>query len=939
MAEQSAYREHKGIVRRHPALVGLMLGVCTTLAVEGLSLCKWFRAFEIKTYDMRLKYCPTVPMSDRIVLVDMDDASIRAIGTFPFPRAVYANVISVLERAGADQIVFDVEFPDPSPPSVDRRTLMELQEADPGQVESAFLLGKIRAAVVDNDAAFAQRLEQAQRVYIPFSVDTTHVYSPEVEAWYGRAKPLLLKDIRTSPQQLADAVGIALRTVRRDVIAVKRRVVREFLDQHSGQEMGPEQAAAALIPGYDTKRDGNTPAARLVQAECGRRQAVRHIQRIAGLDLPGQNYGTLRSYRELNPPVPILAQHVEHTGFVNIEADALDGTLRRVRPAVRFGGKVYLQLAVRATLDALGVPLDRIRVEPRAFCFSLGEEEVSIPLDREGMALVNWAGGAKVGWLDTFSHIPFAKLHEVGERRRVLTARLDLMDEATFRGRVGRLRADPNSTPEQVAALEQEMIEFVRKSVERGRAMLAKVSDPARAARMAKQLAQYEEPLQAVLGLQDDIDGRMAWVRRQVGGKTCIIGSTARSSTDLKPTPVHPHQPGVTLHANTMNMILQRQFLRRCPRWVDLLLIAVWGLTNTIFALRGSAKGNAMETLVLLAANCAISVLLFVWAKAGVALLAPLVAQVLGFAAVTTLRQLTEERTKRLYRTAFEHYLSPEVVEQVATDPDRLRLGGEIRDLTVLFTDIQGFSTVSESMPPHQLVEWLNEYLSEMSQTIIDNGGCVDKYEGDLIMAFFGAPLEMPDHAARACRTMIENSDKLAGLRETWLARGLPPIYARVGMNTDRVLVGNLGSRTRLNYSVIGDGVNLAARLEPANKVYGTYLMISQATHEQAQHAVVARELDTIRVVGKAKPIVVYELIGLQGQVDPDVLEAIGHYGEGLGQYRERRWSDAIESFTKTLACHPNDPPSKTMMGRCEEFTEVPPPEAWDGVFNLTSKE
>jgi len=206
MADQSAYREHKSIVRRHPRFVGLVLGVCTTLAVASVSLREWFKPFEIKTYDMRLKNCPTIPMSDRIVLVDMDDASIRAIGTFPFPRAVYANVISVLERAGADQIVFDVEFPDPSSPSVDRRTLMDLQGADPGQVDSAFLLGKIRAAVVDNDAAFAQRLEQAQRVYIPFSVDTTHVYSPEVEAWYARAKPLLLKDIRTSPQQLADAV-------------------------------------------------------------------------------------------------------------------------------------------------------------------------------------------------------------------------------------------------------------------------------------------------------------------------------------------------------------------------------------------------------------------------------------------------------------------------------------------------------------------------------------------------------------------------------------------------------------------------------------------------------------------------------------------------------------------------------------------------------------
>jgi len=310
---------------------------------------------------------------------------------------------------------------------------------------------------------------------------------------------------------------------------------------------------------------------------------------------------------------------------------------------------------------------------------------------------------------------------------------------------------------------------------------------------------------------------------------------------------------------------------------------------------------------------------------------------------ITLYRYATEEREKRFIKDTFGRYLAPTVVEELTKDPRRLELGGETKELTAFFSDIASFSSFSEKLSPQDLVSLLNEYLTEMADIIVKHEGTVDKYEGDAVMAFYGAPIHFDDHAVRACLACLEMQDKIKELRERWQkdARWLdiaPNLRVRMGLNTGEMLVGNMGSKNRMNYTIMGDAVNLASRLEGANKQYGTLTMLSEFTHDAARDAIEVRELDRIRVVGRKKPVVVYELLSKKGELDPKKKETIEVYLEGLMAYKERRYEEGLRWFKKALEIDPNDSPSKTYISRCEGFKIKPPPPDWDGVYEMLTK-
>jgi adenylate cyclase len=301
-------------------------------------------------------------------------------------------------------------------------------------------------------------------------------------------------------------------------------------------------------------------------------------------------------------------------------------------------------------------------------------------------------------------------------------------------------------------------------------------------------------------------------------------------------------------------------------------------------------------------------------------------------------RYFITERARRAVKGVFENFMDPKVVQEVLKDPDDIKLGGEEKEITVYFSDIEKFSTISEKLQPTELIELLNEYLSEMTDLILDHGGFLDKYIGDAIVAAFGAPLPQPDHAVRACLATIDNQKRLTELNEKFKAEGGLHIKARIGLNSGTVLVGNVGSAHRLSYTVIGDEVNLGARLEAANKYYGTYTMISERTYELAKDHIEVRELDLLRVVGKQKPVKVFELIDRKGEIQEAKREVLDLYEEGLREYRKREWQKAISFFQKALDKDPNDGPSLTYVERCKLYEQEPPPVDWDGVYILTAK-
>ena len=427
--------------------------------------------------------------------------------------------------------------------------------------------------------------------------------------------------------------------------------------------------------------------------------------------------------------------------------------------------------------------------------------------------------------------------------------------------------------------------------------------------------------------------------------KIVLVGFTSKIIRDLHAVPFQAQDyPGVEIHATAIENMLRGRFLTRSGEliWSEAAAILAIGLLLSIARHQKSALWEICAALFCIAVIAGAAYLLFVFANIWVNVTYPLLFIVMDYLAITSYSYFVEERQKRIIRNAFQHYVSPRIVEHLLNHLDQLNLVGERKELTAFFSDIRGFTSISEHLPPDKLVEFLNEYLSEMAQIVMRYEGTVDKYMGDAMMAFYGAPVNQTDHAVRACKTAVDMMVRLKELQVAWEARGLPHMDIGIGLNSGEMSVGNMGSGERFDYTIMGDNVNLASRLEGANKQYGTHIIISGSTYAlwQAQsphEALTARELDRVRVKGKTEPVTIYELIGY-GHLYAQKQPLIARFSEGLATYKARQWAEAIERFQAVLTLDPHDTPSKIYIERCQLHQETPPPEDWDGVFVMKTK-
>jgi adenylate cyclase len=324
--------------------------------------------------------------------------------------------------------------------------------------------------------------------------------------------------------------------------------------------------------------------------------------------------------------------------------------------------------------------------------------------------------------------------------------------------------------------------------------------------------------------------------------------------------------------------------------------------------------------------------------------LAPLAA-VLAMASSVIVREIIafakSEHEKQFIRRAFSTYLAADVVAELIADPSRLNLGGEKREMTAIFTDIKSFSTISEGLDPTQLVRLLNKYLTVMSNIIMENQGTIDKYEGDAIIAFFGAPLHRPDHAALACRSALAMKRAEQELNIEVAAERLSPIplITRIGINTGDMVVGNMGTDSKMDYTIMGHSVNLAARLEGVNKQYRTGgIMLSEFTRAQAGDAFLCRRLDPVRVMGIQTPVLLYELTGMSDNAAEADMVFHRSWDEAMKCFEERRFREAMDLFSSLVKKYPQDHVAVFYAERCAAFLQTPPAPDWDGVFNLSEK-
>lgn len=422
--------------------------------------------------------------------------------------------------------------------------------------------------------------------------------------------------------------------------------------------------------------------------------------------------------------------------------------------------------------------------------------------------------------------------------------------------------------------------------------------------------------------------------------KIVFVAGTAAGLYDLRVTPFSASTPGVLIHMAALDNLLHGQGLQAAPRWFSLTTILLLCLASAgTFMLFRSYPVKFGVTIGLAVAYYGLVVHGFAGHERWLELVFPEAALALTFGTAATVEYVTEGKQRRLMRAVFDKYMSSDVVEEIMRNPEAIKLGGEKKEITIFFSDIAGFTTISEKMSPEDLVTLLNRYLSAMTTIIkTTHRGNVNKYLGDGIMALFGAPLDDPKHASLACYAALDCQVELARLREVWKREGLPEIGARIGLNSGPCIVGNMGSEERMEYTVTGDSVNLASRLEGASKYYDTLILIGQRTAELAKNDVEVREIDLLRVKGKKEPVVVFELLARKGQLDDKKRRVIDVYLEGLTAYKMRNFSAACTRFSEAVALDPSDGPSRVYLERSTNYRQMPPPAEWDGVYEMTSK-
>lgn len=562
-----------------------------------------------------------------------------------------------------------------------------------------------------------------------------------------------------------------------------------------------------------------------------------------------------------NATIPFheLAKASRGVGYINYIPDN-DGVCRRFLPLAWFGAEdtAYPSLPVVVAARAMGIPLDRIRLEGDRVVVG----EAAIPLLPDGSAMITYQGGmatreghASSKFESFYSHAPYASV----------IASADLV-------RAGKEPALPRGT---------------------------------------------------------------------FKGKIVLVTAAAAGLTDLRATPFSPVTPGVEIHANVIDSILSRRFLRALGGWTEKAYILVLAVTVGIVTVSTRPYLGLALVAALWAAVVGLHWRLF--AYGWVLPVVPVsVAMAGAYVGVVVARYVAEEREKKRIRSAFGHYLAPQVLEEVLRSPESLRLGGERRRITVLFSDIEGFSSLSEKIPAEDVSAMLNEYLDRMMGCIKVTGGTLDKFIGDAVMAEWNAPVAQADHAARGCEAALLMMEEVKRLRDRWRAEGKPPLNVRIGINTGEMVVGNLGSREIFDYTVIGDEVNVAARLEPLNKDFETNIAVSGSTRDAAdahRHGTfVFRRLARVLLKGKTAPVEVYELVGLKDAVEAERMEAIDAYGQGLDLFFEGRFSEARRLFERAVETYPGDGPSRAYMALCATYEETPPPADWRGFHVQGSK-
>jgi len=931
---------------RHPVF-NLALGI--VISIVAYALFSWvplFKQIELNTLDMRYRRRPPIETVPTLGTIDIDMATIDLAGAWPVPRSVYAELMHVLRDYDARVMAMDIFFPDPSPLVVLPEEMTEAQRLAAGQGEPQALEALLADMARGDDEEMAEamrdtkltvlsqtfsvarpkeypgtdEIDQSTRTLRDTVMRSTHVqslslaekFSLPYDAPEGRndtiARGYFVEP--PDPRFLEHAVGLGFAQILYDVDGTVRRYP---LFIHYDGRLYPSLGvmAASLMTGVPLSAMEVAPGRSVTLPGRSRTGGAGEAQ-VDQIRIPVDRFLSM----DVNWAGDYLDTFAHFPATLLLEFRADDLVRERIRA---YGSDTAALLEEGAAAIAQEIVERRLLKAERA-------ETMVRDLLLARLAELAWQEDptGRSGFLDAFVS------EDDSETRMALGA---IWDQVSDNERMlAFLRADPDLGLEELAqALGQKgsLGPLRAYAAERIRFVLKRGADPDASCRPLY----FFPPVKLSAGSGEAIH-RLSPL--DLKDKVLFVGLTATGTHDFNPMPFSARYPMVGLHMNAANTILTRQFIRLPPPWVAFLIVLLCAVAMAVAGLRLHPLLALMIALVLMGGYIQTGQALFNHGGLWLPMAAPLVALVTTYLIIVVNSFLAERHEKAEVRNAFSKYVSASVVNQVLDNPGMLQLGGDRRTMTVFFSDLKGFTTISETMSPEEMVALLNEYLDHMSRIIFNHDGTLDKYEGDGIVAFWNAPVSQEDHAYLACCAALDSVRDLDSvLRPKWIAEGKPDLTMRIGLNTGEMVVGNMGSMTRMEYSVMGDAVNVGARLEPANKTFGTNIMISKATHDLVSGRIEDRELGTIQVRGRKQRVHIYEVLGRAGETTPDQKRLLEIYYEGLEHFRNRRWEDAIGAFRGALEIDGHDGPSTAYLKRCTEYLSSPPASDWDGCFVL----
>jgi len=940
--------------------MGLAIGGLATIVGGIVFSLGWLDRLNGYNLDHHFRHFNRIEADPRIVLIDIDDSTLKAMPTWPWSRRVHADLVRILHELGSRAILLDFVFDQPSSPRVEHAGLSRNEDVDSGLQEFG---DRAFDETIYDDNELRDALVEAGNVYL---------------AMFSRIAPPGIDPETIKRPRIAQKGGHTHSPRKQSFEVHAEQSARQFFDEN------PEGAWPEYFRSFFRDRDISSQSPERQQLLLAFR-LEKELRAITSKSPGRPNEGRIVQGYDLSPPIERLAKAAAGVGIVSFSRGESEHVVRALPLVVEARQSVLLQLGLLVAMEALSIPPSQIALQNGAWVFGAANANRVVPLSGQGTSLVNWHAPTGGSWRLSFRHIPALRLLEIVQNRRAIEdngrrlgiARAELVEvrhaetPGAYAGYVrlvnerlelerARTRSSlpsPQPSPlkgeggglaalnDESQRIEDEAIVWVQRAwqlwsdetpqneqetaeKERIKRLYDRFGDGQYAALLDRANARMNQRNKLIL---DEL-------RPQLQDKICLVGYTATGMADMVPTPVDPAMPGVMVHANVINMFLQNRFASEASRGVTLAIMILMGLVTTLTSCARGSRFGLLSLFVLVAGILGVGVALFWFITYHIGSFVVVVLVILVWASVTVYRQATEERARRAFQRALAQYTSPAVAIRIAERSKADDLGPQQALVTCFFSDLADFTRLSERLGPQQTRQLLNPYLRGVSAALLDQGAIINKFMGDGVFAFFNAPiLPCIDHARAACASALASLAAVARCNDQRRQGGEADLLiVRIGLSTGEAFVGDYGSDMKLDYTCIGDTVNLGSRLEQANKAFGTAILVDDATRQGAGDEFLFRSLGLIEVAGKAAAVAVHELVGTVTKVEESTRVYIELFETAIGDFQHCRWESCLAVLVECRKQRPLDHAVDLYEAAVARHRVAPPISAWAGAIPIS---